>query len=127
MDDKASADLQLDEIKSFVARHNDFMEVANGPDDIRRIVRSNKMAIIIGMEVDNIGNFNYANVTVNENTAKAEIRRLYDKVWRYIFPVHLVNNKSSSAIYSLLFNFSNRFTKQSAFTFWRSVAAGIDV
>ena len=126
LDDKASADLQLDEIKSFVARHNDFMEVANGPNDIRRIVRSNKMAIVIGMEVDNIGNFNYANVTVNEATARAEIRRLYDKGVRYIFPVHLVNNKfGGSAIYSLLFNFSNRFTNSQPLRFGDPMRPGL--
>lgn len=126
MDDKASADLQLDEIKSFVSRHNDFMEVAYKPEDIRRIVRSNKMAIIIGMEVDNIGNFNYANVTVNEATAKAEIRRLYNKGVRYIFPVHLVNNKfGGSAIYSLLFNFSNRYTNSQPLRFGDPIRPGL--
>jgi microsomal dipeptidase-like Zn-dependent dipeptidase len=111
MDDKASADLQIEEIKSFIDRHRDFMELARTPEDMRRIIRSNKLAVILGMEVDNIGNFNYANVTVNETTAKTEVRRLYDKGVRYIFPVHLVNNKfGGSAIYSLLFNFSNRYT-----------------
>lgn len=127
MDDKASANLQLDEIKSFVDRHKDFMEVAYKPEDIRRIVRSNKMAIIIGMEVDNIGNFNYANVTVNEATVKAEIRRLYfDKGVRYIFPVHLVNNKfGGSAIYSLLFNFSNRYTNSQPLRFGDPIRPGL--
>ena len=57
-DDTASADLQIAEIKSFVARHNDFMEVAMTPADMRRIVAANKLAIVLGIEVDNIGNFN---------------------------------------------------------------------
>ena len=125
-DDKASADLQLEEIKSFVARHNDFMEVANTPEDMRRIIRSNKMAIIIGMEVDNIGNFNYNNVTVNDATVRAEIDRLYDKGVRYIFPIHLVNNKfGGSAIYSLLFNFSNRYTNSQPLRLGDPIAPGL--
>lgn len=110
-DDKSTADLQLVEIKAFAGRHSDFMEIAYTPEDMRRIIRSNKMAVVIGMEVDNIGNFNYADVTVNESTVKAEIQRLYNKGVRYIFPIHLVNNKfGGSAIYSLLFNLSNKYT-----------------
>jgi hypothetical protein len=49
MDDKASADLQIEEIKSFVDRHKDFMELARTSEDMRRIIRSNKMAVILGM------------------------------------------------------------------------------
>jgi microsomal dipeptidase-like Zn-dependent dipeptidase len=110
MDDKSTADLQLDEIRNFVFRHNDFMELALDAKDMRRIIRSNKMAVIIGMEVDNIGNFNYANVPANETTVRTEIQRLFDKGVRYIFPIHLVNNKfGGSAIYSTLFNISNKF------------------
>jgi microsomal dipeptidase-like Zn-dependent dipeptidase len=111
LDDKSKGDIQLDEIRSFVNRHSDFMEVALDAEDMRRIIRSNKMAVIIGMEVDNIGNFNYVNVPANESTVKAEIQRLYSKGVRYIFPIHLVNNKfGGSAIYSPLFNISNKYT-----------------
>lgn len=111
-DDKSVADLQLDEIRTFVGRHSDFMEIARTPQDMRRIIRSNKMAIIIGMEVDNIGNFNYATVMASESAVRTEIQRLYnEKDVRYIFPIHLVNNKfGGSAIYSLLFNMSNKYT-----------------
>ena len=54
MDDKNAANLQLDEIQAFVDRHKDFMEIARTPQEMRKIIRSNKMAIIIGMEVDNM-------------------------------------------------------------------------
>lgn len=110
-DDKSAADLQLNEIVSFVGRHSDFMQIAYKPEDLRSIVRSNKMAVVIGMEVDNIGNFNYSNVNASEGAVAAEIQRLYQKGVRYIFPIHLVNNKfGGSAIYSLLFNLSNKYT-----------------
>jgi hypothetical protein len=33
-DDRASADLQLTEMKAFVARHTDFMGIAYSPDDL---------------------------------------------------------------------------------------------
>lgn len=105
-DDRASADLQIAEIKSFVARHNDFMEVAYTPADLRRIVSSNKLAIVLGMEVDNIGNFN--KLAVNAPIVRAEINRLYNAGVRYIFPVHLIDNKfGGTAIYKDVFNLSN--------------------
>lgn len=107
-DDKNSADLQIDEIKSFVGRHSDFMEIAYTPADLRRIVGADKLAVILGMEVDNIGNFN--RMPVDEQKVKFEIQRLYGKGVRYVFPIHLVNNKfGGSAVYEDLFNFSNKY------------------
>lgn len=109
-DDKSTADLQLDEIRSFVQRHNDFMELALTTADMRRIIQSGKMAVIMGIEVDNIGSFNYAGNIANETTVRAEIRRLYNKGVRYIFPIHLTDNKfGGMAVYSVLFGFSNKF------------------
>lgn len=105
-DDKASAELQIAEIRGFVKRHDDFMEIAMSPADLRRIVAANKMAIILGMEVDNIGNFNKVNVT--PEGVRQEIRRLYLNGIRYIFPVHLIDNKfGGTAIYTDVFNNSN--------------------
>jgi microsomal dipeptidase-like Zn-dependent dipeptidase len=105
-DDRASADLQIAEIKSFVARHNDFMEVAYTPTDLRRIVAANKLAVVIGAEIDNIGNFN--KVAVTEPIVRAEINRLYKEGVRYIFPVHLIDNKfGGTALYKDVFNLSN--------------------
>lgn len=105
-DDKASADLQIAEIKSFVGRHNDFMEVAYTPADLRRIVSSNKMAIILGVEIDNIGNFN--KVGGSGPMTYDEVQRLYNEGVRYAFPIHLINNKfGGTAIYQDVFNLSN--------------------
>lgn len=115
-DDKASSDLQIDEIKSFVGRHSDFMEVAYSARDLRRIVSANKLAVIIGVEVDNIGNFHKSNVVCNETTVKAEIQRLYDKGVRYTFPIHLVDNKfGGAAVYEDLFNFANKYSTGSLY------------
>ncbi len=104
-DDKASADLQIKEIKAFVARHNDFMEVALTPADLRRIVAANKMAIILGVEVDNIGNFQKG---TSGPMIYDEIQRLYKDGVRYAFPVHLIDNKfGGTAVYKDIFNLSN--------------------
>jgi microsomal dipeptidase-like Zn-dependent dipeptidase len=105
-DDKASADLQIAEISRFVSRHNDFMEVALTPADLRRIVALNKMAIVLGVEIDNIGNFN--KVSVSGQMVSNEVQRLYDEGVRYIFPIHLIDNKfGGTAVYQDVFNLSN--------------------
>ncbi len=57
-DDEASAELQIEEIKKMAARHHDWMEVAYSSADLRRIVIAGKLAIVMGIEIDNIGNFN---------------------------------------------------------------------
>ncbi len=106
MDDKASADLQIAEIKSFVGRHNDFMEVALTPADLRRIVAANKLAIILGVEIDNIGNFNKYGGSGPQTYD--EVQHLYNEGVRYAFPIHLINNKfGGTAVYQNVFNLSN--------------------
>ncbi len=126
--DKASADLQITEITKFVNRHSDrtkpvgsldnFMEIAYSPTDLRRIVRSNKLAVVLGIEIDNIGDFNYSTILPseartpdNERKVRDEIERLYRAGVRYIFPIHAVDNKfGGAAVYEDLFNIANRFS-----------------
>jgi microsomal dipeptidase-like Zn-dependent dipeptidase len=106
-DDKDSADKQIAETKAFVLRHKDFMEVASSSADLERIVRSNKLAVVIGVEIDNIGNFNIVNPLTNAEIS-AEINRLYSEGVRYIFPIHLIDNRfGGTALYEDLFNYSN--------------------
>ena len=105
-DDKASADLQLAETKAFVARHSDFMEVALTSADLERIIRANKLAVVLGVEIDNIGNFNTVSSLTNAQIS-AEIQRLFDEGVRYIFPIHLLDNRfGGTATYVDLFNYS---------------------
>lgn len=108
-DDKTVADLQIDETVAFVNRHRDFMEIAYSAADVRRIVGQDKLAVVLGMEVDRWGNFGRPGVPANDETVRAEIRRLYNKGVRYFFPVHLIDNPfGGAAVYSMLFNFANK-------------------
>lgn len=110
LDDMSSADLQIAEIKKFIGRHDDFMEVAYSSDDVRRIVAGNKMAIILGVEIDNIGNFNKLPLNaVPDALIRGEINRLYNEGVRYVFPIHVLDNTfGHTAVYEDLFNYSNR-------------------
>jgi hypothetical protein len=106
-DDKTSTDIQLTEIKSFVGRHTDFMEVALTAADLERIVRANKLAVVVGTEIDNIGNFNRVS-PLTDAMISAEINRLFSEGVRYIFPIHLIDNPfGGTAAYTDLFNYSN--------------------
>ena len=86
-------------IKELVA-HTTFMEIALSPQDVRRIVGNGKLAVILGSEMDNIGNFyspadKYKKATFNPNPTNEQIQTELDTLWelgiRYIFPVHLNN------------------------------------
>lgn len=113
-DDKSSADLQIREMKSFVSRHADFMEIAKSPEDLIRINNANKLAIILGIEVDDIGNFSYNRaynkVPVTINDVKTELQRLYDMDVRYLFPIHMSNNAfGGTAVNSELFALISKY------------------
>lgn len=93
-DDQSNGDLQIEEIKNFAQRHQEWIEVAYSSGDLRRIVGQNdKLAIIIGIEYDDIGNFmKDGNKDPDPHDVYNEIQRLYNSGVRYIFPVHLTDN-----------------------------------
>gem|GEM_PF-1115410 len=108
-DDKTVADRQIDELIAFVHRHRDFLDTVTTPARMRQVINERKMAVIIGMEIDNIGNF-YKNVSVTTEQIRNEITRLKNKGVRYIFPIHVTDNKfGGAAVYKTLFNYSNKY------------------
>ena len=103
-DDQTVADLQIGELKNFVGRHSDFLEIAYDPFQLRDIVRRNKLAIVIGTEIDDIGDFARNPLIQPYNiggrldqysrqAVQTEIQRLYSEGVRYVFTVHLADNK----------------------------------
>lgn len=109
INDKETADRQIAEIKAFAGRHRTHFGIATTPAEMRSIIHSGRMAIIIGMEVDNIGNF-YANATVSKDQIRAEIARLKSLGVSYMFPIHVTDNKfGGAAAYKDFFNFSNKY------------------
>jgi microsomal dipeptidase-like Zn-dependent dipeptidase len=104
-------------IKDLVAKST-FMEIALTPQDVRRIVASGKLAVILGSEMDNIGNFyspqDHYKATFNPNPSDEQIQAELDKLWdlgiRYIFPVHLNNTVfGGTAIFLPTLNVANKF------------------
>ena len=121
IDDMTVGNNQIAALKEFVARHDDFMEIALNPFELRDILRRNKLAIIIGSELDDIGNFALNDSVFEGNKdfdpgqedrdkVRAEIDRLYDLGLRYIFPVHLMDNKfGGSPIVDPMLNMASKF------------------
>ncbi|MDB5228849.1 MAG: putative rane protein [Bacteroidota bacterium] len=111
-------------IKDLVS-HSTFMEIALTPADVRRIVTNGKLAVVLGTEMDNIGNFyspqdHYKNATFNAAPSNEQVQSELDKLWdlglRYIFPVHLTNNVfGSSAIALAPLNVANKFNTGAEF------------
>ncbi len=123
-DDLRSMNLQIQKLKEFIGRHHDFMEIAYTSNDLDRIVRSGRLAVILGSEMDNIGNFydpvdkkgGVYNPIPSEAEMRAEIDRLYDLGVRYMFPVHVTNNVfGGAAIYQTEFNVANKYNTGSPF------------
>ena len=119
--DREVADLQIEQLTNFVARHSDFMEIAYSPFDLRDIVRRDKLAIIIGVELDDIGNLvEDGNVKetgpydfpddYSAGQVTKEITRLYNHGVRYMFTVHLADNKfGGTPIANDLLNIGSKF------------------
>jgi microsomal dipeptidase-like Zn-dependent dipeptidase len=108
-DDKATADLQIDEINRFVSSHSDWMQVARSSQDVFNIVSSNRLAVVIGVEIDQIGDFDPSSPPIDKQI-RDEIDRLYGKGVRYIFPIHVVDNVfGGTAAYEDLFDVANSY------------------
>jgi hypothetical protein len=85
------------------------MEVALTAADLHRIVSQQKIAVILGVEIDNIGNFNLLPTgALQPVMIWNEIRRLYETGVRYIFPIHITDNTfGGTAFYSSEFNWAS--------------------
>ena len=66
-DDHSQALKQVKFISDLVTANNDFMEIARSPAEARRIILSNKMAVVLGVELDNFGDFKDQDVVWQDN------------------------------------------------------------
>ncbi|MCX4239416.1 membrane dipeptidase [Paraliomyxa miuraensis] len=108
-DDKHSGDLQIKELKRWVERHS-FMEIAYSADDLRRIVEADKLAVILGVELDDPGSFVWNRKPPSEKQVREEVQRLHGLGVRYMFPVHIIDNYfGGTAIYEGAFSRANRY------------------
>src|SRR5687767_1898316 len=114
--DRAAIDRQIQAMKDVARRNASWMEIAYSAADARRIVTANKLAIVLGIEVDSLFWRNDAelrNASGNDPSRvrtliQSELKRVHDMGVRQITPIHLSDNAyGGSAIYGMLFDFNS--------------------
>ena len=110
-DDETVILQQIDLIKQMVLQNASWMEVALSPKDARRIILQGKMAVVLGMEADNLGNFKASSynwvdknagslannplITLNDANAdqllETKLSEYYFKGIRQITPMHYIS------------------------------------
>lgn len=76
---------QINAMKSLAAKNSNWMEVAYSPQDARRIILQGKLALIMGVEVDQLGTYGYS-------TPQQEVEYLWNLGVRVMTPVHAADN-----------------------------------
>src|SRR5262245_47935459 len=95
--DAKHAAIQIDFIRQFVQSNSSWMEVVESAAAARNAINLNKLAVVLSLEMDKL--------TLDEVLALVR-----DKGVRHVIPIHLVNNEfGGTAVYSDVFNVSNRF------------------
>ena len=109
-------DVVLQQVKStreLAKLNDDWMEVAFSPDEARDIIRRNKLAVVLGIEVDRLGEL-FLNSTKDEAGAKSELDKLWNLGIRAMIPVHAVDNWiGGAAVFSDTYNGQNDFLNRS--------------
>lgn len=111
-DDPSTLKRAIPEIERLAGRHR-WMEVAYSPADVRRIVGEDRMAVILGAELDDIGGMvadARKGKRATDAQVRAHIRALHATGVRYVFPLHVVDNTfGGTAAYRSAFDLANRY------------------
>jgi microsomal dipeptidase-like Zn-dependent dipeptidase len=109
-DDQHAVEVQIRALKAFAHQHADWMQIAYSPAEARSIVRQNKLAIVLGVEIDSPGNWRYEH-DCSDDDVRMYMRHLYHNLGvRHFFPLHLANNAfGGTALYMDICNLINHF------------------
>ncbi|MFN2465527.1 MAG: hypothetical protein ABR598_04600 [Candidatus Dormibacteria bacterium] len=106
-EDRDAITLEVNATKALVCLNQDWMAIAYSPAQARSIINSGKMAIILGVELDDIGGLGVA------STPEGEVDWLRNVGIRHVFPVHFVDNRvGGAAQYEDLWNTLQDFLKR---------------
>jgi microsomal dipeptidase-like Zn-dependent dipeptidase len=121
-DDRSTVDRQLEAMKEMVrfidhqsgGRGKGWTEIAYSAEDARRIIESERLAVVLGMEVDSLGNWRTeSDLPLDPAAARVEVRRelerLYESGVRQVTPIHLTDNAfGGAAVYNRMFDALNK-------------------
>jgi microsomal dipeptidase-like Zn-dependent dipeptidase len=126
-DDKHSIQVQVTAMKEMIAYVDEqaggtgkgWMQIAYSPEEAFRIISENKLAIILGVEVDSLGNWHKkedldqitgGNLERARGVIRKELEWLFDLGIRQVTPIHLINNAfGGTAIYMRFLETINMF------------------
>lgn len=97
-DDMEAADLQIDAAKQMEAFTDGmnggpgkgWFRIAYSPADARRIIADNKLAVVLGIEVDKL--FGCGRDECDAATVDAQLSKYYQMGVRHLYPVHFADN-----------------------------------
>lgn len=126
-DDVTVAETQLRAMSEFAARHEEWMAVALSPDDARAIIEGGRLAVVLGVEVDSLGNWR-GEGDCNDEEVRRYLRHLHDDLGvRHLFPVHLADNAlAGAAVYDDRFALLNRALNDDYMQIEDSSADGVE-
>jgi microsomal dipeptidase-like Zn-dependent dipeptidase len=105
--EKDSFGKQLQWMKDQAGRNSSWMGIARSPAEARDLIRHNKLAVILGVEADQLGQFD---LDTPDKEAEAEAKWLWSHDVRAVTPIHAVNNLiGGPAILNAPYNWLNDF------------------
>jgi microsomal dipeptidase-like Zn-dependent dipeptidase len=103
---------QFDFIRQFVAANSSWMAIARTPAEARVAIQQNKLAVVLGLEMD-------------ELTAEEILKLKQEYGVALVVPVHLVNNSfGGTAAYNTFFNVANFIMNGALIRVWPDDALG---
>jgi microsomal dipeptidase-like Zn-dependent dipeptidase len=105
--DMVAVDAQIAAAKH-MEQHVDWYRIAYSGAHARQIINSGRMAVVLGIEVDNLFNCG-AGGDCADDDVKRELERYYAAGVRHLLPIHVFNNGfGGTAAYNNAFNYGNK-------------------
>ena len=109
-DDHSTGRLQIEETKRWIQSNGEWMEAVLNAQDLRRVVGSGKLAVVLGIELDDFLRPEASkNTAISERAIREAVREWYDLGVRYFFPIHIIDNLlGGTAVYETEFALAGR-------------------
>jgi microsomal dipeptidase-like Zn-dependent dipeptidase len=115
MSDQQAITVQSEAMEEFASRHTDFLAIARTPQEARSIICSDRLAIVLGVEIDSPLDWKDKEPPTRSDV-EGYISSLYRSGIRHVFPIHLVDNVfGGAAIYHDMFDIVNRYLRGEGF------------
>ena len=102
-EEKLSVEKQLEGMQELARLNQEWMQIAYTPEEARQIILENKLAVILGVEVDQLGTYGFP-------SAEDEVKFLWGLGARAVIPIHAADNRiGGPAIFEPAYNWLNDY------------------